>query len=156
MTPKKLIFTALTLFWMAVIFFFSAQPAKESAQVSGGVVAMITRLLSVIPVLSMENSGMNLEHIVRKAAHGTEFAILGALLFLAIREYLVKARLWLVLAFSCLSGILYAFTDEFHQLFVPGRSCQLSDVAIDSAGVFVGAGIIFVVFACICRKKELY
>ena len=33
---------------------------------------------------------------------------------------------------------LYAVTDEFHQLFVPGRSGQFSDVVLDSAGALAG------------------
>jgi len=34
--------------------------------------------------------------------------------------------------------VFYAFSDEFHQLFVSGRGPQLSDVWIDSAGAGVG------------------
>ena len=30
--------------------------------------------------------------------------------------------------------VAYALTDEFHQLFVPGRSGSMIDVLIDSAG----------------------
>ena len=35
-------------------------------------------------------------------------------------------------------GALYAVSDEIHQIFVPGRSCELRDILIDSAGVLVG------------------
>jgi VanZ family protein len=34
---------------------------------------------------------------------------------------------------------LYAASDEFHQLFVPGRSGEVKDVLIDSAGAVTGA-----------------
>ena len=45
-----------------------------------------------------------------------------------------KKKLWL----AWLVAILYAFTDEFHQSFVPGRTALLSDVAIDSISAGVG------------------
>jgi VanZ family protein len=35
----------------------------------------------------------------------------------------------------------YAMTDEFHQMFVPGRSAQLSDLVADAIGVCIGVGI---------------
>ena len=35
-------------------------------------------------------------------------------------------------------GSAYAATDEFHQLFVPGRSGQMTDVMIDSVGCLIG------------------
>jgi VanZ family protein len=66
--------------------------------------------------------------ILRKAAHTTEYAILGALLLRALgRE---------VPAF--LAGVAYAVTDELHQHFVGGRHGSPVDVAIDSAGVLIG------------------
>ena len=39
---------------------------------------------------------------------------------------------------SILLGVIYAITDEVHQLFVPGRSGQVKDVYIDSLGVIIG------------------
>jgi VanZ family protein len=37
--------------------------------------------------------------------------------------------------------MLYAASDEVHQIFIPGRGAQVKDVLIDSAGAFVGIGI---------------
>ena len=42
------------------------------------------------------------------------------------------------MVFSLWTCALYAVSDEIHQLFVSGRSCQLTDVLLDSAGAFVG------------------
>jgi len=41
--------------------------------------------------------------------------------------------------------VLFAISDEVHQLFVPGRGGQVSDVLIDSAGASVGLGIYLLV-----------
>jgi VanZ family protein len=66
--------------------------------------------------------------ILRKAAHVTEYAILGLLLVRAIgRE-----------APAFVLGVAYAITDEIHQHFVTGRHASPIDVAIDSAGVLLG------------------
>ena len=66
--------------------------------------------------------------VLRKIAHACEFALLGALLLRALRDERA--------AFA--GGVLYAISDEVHQLFVPGRVGSPIDVAIDSVGVAVG------------------
>ena len=39
--------------------------------------------------------------------------------------------------------ILYAFTDEYHQTFINGRTGQILDVLIDSSGSLLGSGIYY-------------
>jgi VanZ family protein len=89
--------------WAAVIFAFSA-----------------------IPSLSSGLGGWDL--VLRKLAHLTEYAILGALLLRAAR------RPWLALALAA----LYAASDEVHQHFVEGRHAAPLDVAIDALGALAG------------------
>ena len=69
--------------------------------------------------------------VLRKLAHGAEFAILGALLLRALREELPALA----------AGIAYAVTDEVHQHFVEGRVGSPFDVLIDAAGVAVGVAL---------------
>jgi VanZ family protein len=92
--------------------------------------------LSAVP-----NLGTDLgvwDTILRKAAHVTEYAVLGLLLLRALgRE-----------APAFLLGVAYAITDEIHQHFVSGRHASPIDVAIDSAGVALGV----VVFAAARRR----
>jgi VanZ family protein len=66
--------------------------------------------------------------ILRKLAHVAEYAILGALLGRAVR------RPGLALAL----GVLYAVSDEVHQVFVEGRHGSPLDVLIDTAGIVAG------------------
>jgi VanZ family protein len=66
--------------------------------------------------------------VLRKGAHLTEYAILGALLLRALGHE--------VPAF--LAGVAYAATDELHQHFVAGRHASPIDVAIDAVGVALG------------------
>ena len=66
--------------------------------------------------------------VLRKGAHVTEYAVLGALLYRALeREALALA-----------AGIVYAGTDELHQYFVRGRHASPVDVAIDAVGLALG------------------
>jgi VanZ family protein len=66
--------------------------------------------------------------ILRKAAHITEYAILGALLYRAFRRE----------APALATGIVYAASDELHQHFVRGRHASPVDVAIDALGLTIG------------------
>jgi VanZ family protein len=64
--------------------------------------------------------------LVRKCAHFTEY---GILFWLLVRGPM-KDRPYLAL----LLCVLYALSDEGHQIFVPGRTASLYDVALDSTG----------------------
>jgi VanZ family protein len=69
--------------------------------------------------------------VLRKLAHGVEFAVLGALLLRALRDELP----------ALVAGIAYAVTDELHQHFVPGRVGAPLDVLLDSVGVALGIAV---------------
>jgi VanZ family protein len=88
--------------------------------------AAVIFAFSSIPSLS---SGLGTwDLILRKIAHLSEYAILGALLLRAIRRPAV----------AILVGALYAVTDEVHQHFVRGRHAAWYDVLIDTIGVTIG------------------
>ncbi len=72
---------------------------------------------------------------LRKIAHAAEFAFLGAGLLLLCRHE------WKNRALALLMGMAAALTDETIQLFVKGRSGQVSDVWIDVGGVLLGSAI---------------
>jgi len=81
---------------------------------------------SSVPDLGTGLGGWDL--VLRKLAHATEYAVLGALL--------VRATGRSGLAFAL--GALYAISDEWHQTFVSGRMGSPVDVAIDAVGVACG------------------
>ena len=121
---KKNIFTLMVILWMAIIFSFSAQPADESEQMSLSV-GHVAGLLFADgyedwPQERQDAFAERIDHVVRKAAHFTEYAVLGVLLALMYRAYGHKGKRLFLL--SAGTGSLYAATDEFHQLFVEGRS----------------------------------
>lgn len=71
---------------------------------------------------------------IRKLAHFTEFAVLGVISYLNIKD-LFKNR---HVIFSLIFCALYAASDEIHQLFVPGRYCAVLDMGIDTCGALLG------------------
>jgi len=75
-----------------------------------------------------------LDFIIKKSAHMVEFGILAFLLSKAFK--FKKPDLSFLLAWS------YAFTDEIHQLFVPGRGGRISDVLIDLLGIIIATKLI--------------
>jgi VanZ family protein len=74
-----------------------------------------------------------LHHLVRKSAHFVEYFIFSLLILRAIRGDLRGARLrWALAAIALVAG--YAALDEFHQLFVAGRTASPWDVLLDTTG----------------------
>ena len=146
----------LLILVMGVIFYFSAQPADVSDETSGGVVQ---KLLSIIyphfnnfDRLAQEDIIITLILPVRALAHFSEFSLLGAVLFVFLSTFsgvLYNRRS----LFTFLFGLIYAVSDELHQLFVPGRACQILDVAVDIFGVFT-AIILCLMLSRIWRRKR--
>jgi VanZ family protein len=87
--------------------------------------------LSSIPHLGTGHGDWDL--VLRKVAHLAEYAVLGALLAHALYTTTTS---WASIAL--LAGVVYAASDEVHQLFVPGRQGSPLDLAIDALGVAVG------------------
>lgn len=123
---------------MAIIFYFSSRPANQSAGQSSVVTLFLQKLFHTKAIT---------EHMVRKFAHFTEFAGLGFLINTALYCSIGKRKPPLGIAI----GSAYAGTDEIHQIFVDGRSCQFTDWALDTAGIVTGA-IIFLILNLIIRK----
>lgn len=158
---RKKVLLVLVVSWMAVIFGFSACPADESAKMSLSVGKWIGE--TFVPeyddwdVKKQEKFAERIDYPVRKCAHASEYAVLGLLLAsLALSWDAEKkerqAFPWKWIGTAALTGVCYAASDEFHQLFVPGRSCQFTDVLIDSGGLFIGMALILMA-ARYCRIR---
>ena len=131
---RKKICIALAIIWMGVIFYMSNQPASISSIHSGNTINIISKLPiigNIMDYLTSINIG---EFIVRKCAHMFSYCILAIFLFMSVYEDNIKKAI--IIAF--LGTFLYACSDEFHQLFIPGRSGEFRDVMIDSTGGIIG------------------
>jgi len=126
--------------WLILIFSFSAQPAVQSDGLSRQVTKIILDIIdNVIPI---EENGLDqLNSIIRKLAHFGVYLVLGVLINNAFEKSGVKDLKGFMI--SLLFCVLYAISDEVHQLYVPGRGAQVTDVLIDSWGAFVGINMIY-------------
>lgn len=121
------------LVWAGMISLFST--AWFSSGQTSGVLEKLVRLFW--PTISAETFAL-WHHVVRKAAHVTEYMILSLLLFRALRGGLAirwKASwFWICMV----TIVVYAALDEFHQSFVPGREACVTDVGYDVLGGLLG------------------
>jgi VanZ family protein len=127
---------------MAAIFIFSSQTAAESSAVSGSFIEAVASVFypdfSDMSAADRQAAVDSLQDLVRTAAHGTIYLVLGVLTAFSLSTYdFPPLKSFLLALLIC---IVYAVTDEIHQFFVPGRSMQLIDVTVDAIGSFAGSG----------------
>lgn len=115
---------------------FSAQNGDESSELSQGFLR--TFILRFTPDNISEDIVNMMEYIIRKCAHMTEYAVFGILVFYQIKLYRLFEKEWNRIVMAVICVMIYASTDEIHQLFVGGRSGRFTDVLIDTAGGFIG------------------
>ena len=130
----RVVFTVALIACIWFIFSNSMAVATVSSGSSGRVLAWMRIILRRLgqPGLA-EHLTM---HIVRKLAHFCEYMLEGFLLMLCMRVY-TRQYIWHI-SVPMLGGVLTALTDETIQLFVPGRSGQVTDIWIDFSGVMTG------------------
>ena len=140
----------LTVLWIAFIWSNSLKTGVESGEDSGRVFTIISK--------TTESLGLGTpisEHFIRKAAHFTEFAILGALFcadLVCLRAISFKQRLCVsapLLLCSVPASALFAAADEFLQSFSDGRGPSVKDVLIDTSGALCATIIFISVFALV-------
>jgi VanZ family protein len=102
-------------------------PATSSASRWIPVVAWVAVIFAFSSVPGLSSGLGTWDLVLRKLAHATEYAVLGALLARALAELPALAL-----------GIAVAAGDELYQHLVPGRVGALLDVGIDAAGVLLG------------------
>lgn len=126
---KKILCAALIALNLAFIWGNSLVSGEDSGALSGGIMDWINSFLG------LDEAGATLlHHLIRKAAHFTEFTCLGTLLAWACRLNGEKHSL----LFPALLGMGAAVVDESIQMFTLDRGPSLTDVWIDTSGVVTG------------------
>lgn len=157
-TKRKIIFFILAVIMMIVIFSFSAQPADESVELSYRVGKLVCGIFvpgyKEMSADKQYDLAKAIDYPVRKTAHATEYCILALLVAGAIVDYksrtmenreLAAKYLKSQLSKAFVITVVYAASDEIHQLFVPGRAGRISDVGIDSIGACFGLIVLYFV-----------
>ena len=132
--------------WMALQF--TASTDLGSSRGTSRLIGPVVRWLC--PSLSEEQVDLAI-FLVRKTAHLTEYAILGILIWRALRKP-VKGETrpwdWRLTGWAVLWAGLYAGSDEFHQSFVPSRMGSIWDVLLDTSGAIAGMAALWLWYGC--------
>jgi VanZ family protein len=133
--------------WACVISILSTD-AFSSAHTSKVIIPL---LHWIFPRASAET--IDLMHaLIRKAAHLTEYFILGLLLYRALRsvpEWNLKWAIWAIAIAAC-----YASLDEFHQSFVPSRNASPWDALLDAVGTSTAQVVLWIWYSSRTRSAE--
>ena len=145
---------------LAVIFAFSAENGEESGSRSAGITDVVVHILypdfDELPDVLADRILTSTHHFVRKAAHFCEFALLGLLatgLLLWLSRHFVRITPWKTWLFPAAFTLLYAISDEVHQMFTD-RGARVTDVLIDFAGACFGILLIHGLAWLVTRRRK--
>lgn len=137
----KYLALAVTLGVMALIFYFSAQPAAVSYKLSEAVTETV-QASGRASWLPQWFDAQSFHANLRKWAHVYIYCALGASMAVTVHCWAQKITLRQQFLLAAALCMLYAVSDELHQYFVPGRAMLLSDVGIDALGFLPCAGAV--------------
>ncbi len=146
-TKKKtiIIFAWMLVFlWMGFIFYMSAQDSTSSSSFSRPIAESAVKYLARFNFISQNKTTdfsyiIDVESTVRMIAHSTVFFVLSVLVSLSLLLSDIKGIR--VLFISIALSLFYAFADEFHQFFVPGRATEMADIFLDMLGILLGTAL---------------
>lgn len=141
MSIKKILIWLPAIVMAMIIFGFSKQDGEESSGLSYKAADIILTVCDKAGIIDCNENNREsmieaVQFPIRKAAHMTEYAILGWIAFAFLGSCGIQGKMHYIAVLGF--NFCYASTDEFHQLFIPGRSGQFTDVCIDTAGAAIG------------------
>ncbi len=159
---------AVVASWVVVAFvlgFIFAMSSRDGYQIdnASGIFSAIKQWLAA-QALAMTGHEVDVSPI----GHFCEYLVLGAALTNALRFHLkpegaagaalvakpVDALSKWAPAMACALSSVYGVTDEFHQIFTPGRSCDPVDWAVDTVAAAIGALICYFVLKATRKRRE--
>ena len=143
----RVLFTMALIACIVFIFSNSMQMGAVSEGASGRVLRLAQRALTRLGM--PELAAHVTQHFIRKLAHFCEYMLEGFLLMLCLRVY--TRHFLRHVSWPVLGGLLTALVDETIQLYSPGRSCQVTDVWLDSVGVLAGI-FAALILMMLCRR----
>lgn len=134
----RILFAVLLAGMIALIWGHSMMPANQSAAESSQLLIYVNHVLGVINIQITE-------HVLRKMAHFSEYAVLGLLLRINFQRHLIV---------SLFLGLLVALTDETIQLFIEGRSGSVTDIWIDFSGILFSTLCLYLIRILVKRISK--
>lgn len=158
---KVIVSLAVTITIMIVIFMLSAQSGSESGTLSSAIARMLANIFiadfNELNLAEQASIIADWSWPVRKTAHATEYGCLAVSCFISCWQ------LWLlyrerrgaadvernaglsIALISFVITVIYACTDELHQLFIDGRAGQVADVLVDASGALIGCVLCYAI-----------
>lgn len=161
---KKILPWILVLLGMLIIFLFSNMNTYESNGKSEYIISTAIEKTNILAnQIGIIDNKLDKEEIkdltiflnkpLRKCMHATVYLILSILILFALSRSNKKIshpiKITIIICF------LYAITDEFHQIFIQGRTPQITDVLIDTFGAIIGTKIYQIIDSKNRQKKNI-
>lgn len=170
----------ICILWMGFIFYNSSKTGEQSNNITISIVESLTKDKEII-----ENNNINsnissendeevlgediaknnisrydikktiyeLNIMLRKSAHALEFLVLAILVAWVMFSHGVRGKN--VVVYVLFVVLFYAVTDEFHQLYVAGRTSRVEDVLIDFIGGVIGVLLYYFTYYLIGNKIKI-
>lgn len=154
MNIKRILSVICVLLWMSIIFSFSNQQGESSGNTSKRISEVIVNIIDIqnkYTDIEKEALTKQIEPLIRKLAHYTFYAVGGVLIANCVYQFCKKENI--LIGTSTAIGVIYAISDELHQLMIAGRNGNIKDVLIDSLGI--ATGIVFFLLVRGMYKKIL-
>ena len=160
---KILISWILVILWMITIFYLSSMNSEVSNNKSKTTInTVVTTSIETTNNIGITNKDISKDKVnsivnilnkpLRKCMHSIVYFVLVILLINAF--YNTNIRNYKAYIFSIIISFIYACTDEYHQLFVLGRTGQFTDVLIDTIGVLLGCLVFYGVYRVINKNRK--
>lgn len=149
---KIILVLAIAVGWMYIIFKLSSMNSSNSNGKSTGLIALfiedtlnVTNEYGITDSHPDDNKLVKASNLInapmRKVMHASVYFVLSIFLMILFSIIFDHKHFWISISLSLIFCIIFAMTDEYHQLFVSGRTGQIKDAIIDSIGTV--AGLIF-------------
>lgn len=145
MKLKHYINIVLIIIWLFVIFSFSAENADKSSHRSDQIIIKTVETVTKKELTPKQKEKVTEKYvvIVRKSAHFFLYFILGILVFILAKN--IRGITPASFIYTIIFCMIYACSDEIHQLFVSGRAARILDVFIDTCGSILSTSILYTI-----------
>ena len=141
------------LLCMGFIYYNSYQNGYDSNAISNGVLDMVkandlvnNKVTNKIALKIKEVLGINTttEILIRKMAHMLEFCLLAILVSIVLFSFGLRGKGAII--YILFLTLFYAVLDEYHQMFIKGRTSSVRDVLIDFSGSIIGVTVFYLIY----------
>ena len=146
----------LCIVWQGVIYGLSAENSSESGDRSQGICEQIAEIVlrgdedtTQEDITALADT---IEPPLRSLAHMFCYAVLGGLYFLLFASFGLVGLGRSVISVGC--TLVYAVFDEIHQIYVPGRSFQLSDICVDTLGALLAVCVLSIILRTVLKRRK--